>query len=114
MYQWHDITSEPELVNVDNEIRQLSTGGIGEIGTIEKLTDQWQTVKLKEAYSYPVILAGLASPLGDQAAPRIRKVNYPCDQLGNYIGWCFDIALHEPVRKTIQHVCSCVPSLASS
>lgn len=84
-------------------VQSLSTGGIGEVGTVEKLTDKWQTVFLNERYSHPVVIAGLpglfsgdATADDDQAVPRIRNIEY-----GDGVSrrsWSFEIRLQEQVR----------------
>eukprot|EP01052_Picozoa_sp_SAG31_P022822 SAG31_NODE_1837_length_7126_cov_8.278497_5_plen_124_part_00 len=101
LYQHY--TNDNTESNTEEFVQSLSTGGIGEVGTVEELTDQWQTVFLNERYSHPVVLAGLpglfsegATVVDDQAVPRIRNIDYG-DGAGQR-GWSFEIRLQEQVR----------------
>eukprot|EP01051_Picozoa_sp_SAG22_P009441 SAG22_NODE_789_length_7224_cov_2.663953_6_plen_241_part_00 len=112
LYMWYD-SEDTTTVTTDTARRDLSTGGIGEVGH-QALTHEWQTVKLEERYSYPVILAGMGAvrlqqggggggaeeepaTAVDQATVRIKDVQYGCqDGASRYEGWCFDMKLQEP------------------
>lgn len=100
MYQYN--TDTESTVVTENTMEMLSTGGIGEVGTVS-LTDEWKTISLNEQYSNPVILAGLtgrtssdAAARDDHAVPRIKNVVYREDMM--HKGWSFDIRLQEPVQ----------------
>ena len=86
----------------ESSMESLSTGGIGEVGTIEGLTDEWQTIILKEKYSHPVIVAGLSGAFldgtmsDDYAVARVRNIEYKQQDVSRK-GWSFDIRLQEPV-----------------